>query len=190
MNADRLARGKDVLVLEPTHLIGLGLIIVLVGVGWQALQPSDPRALAEKLNKLEYDFDKLVRPRTISEEQISTIEKFLLERADQRKKAVIHYPPSNEEASEYAAGIYHGFRRGGWEASIKPLDHGQSVNDGLSFQVYAPPMDEEATRPTTQELVMRALAAAKITYNGSGGGVRQDVEETTVFFYVGHRPRR
>jgi len=104
--------------MEPHHLIIIGLAGVFVFVGialagaiWQAKTVGVPSPdLQTKINELQAAYEKYVTPRQVSEDQIKIIEKFLLERAAQKRRVVVYYAPSNQEASEYASGIYKAFR--------------------------------------------------------------------------------
>ena len=61
LNERRARQGKSRIGLEPLHIIGLGLLIALGGVGWQIFWGSS----SSQLERLQADFDRLVRPRLL-----------------------------------------------------------------------------------------------------------------------------
>ncbi|MBO6949754.1 MAG: hypothetical protein JJ855_17375 [Rhodospirillales bacterium] len=186
INNWRASKGRARLVLEPIHLLGAGLLLALVGVGWQMWKgPASGGANSGKITEIESVLDRLVSPRQFTDEQAQKLEEFLLKR--EKHKIEILYIPSNQEAAEYAAKLFNAFRNAEWEASIFAAPHDRTMNEGVEYRIQYPP--DAPPSPTTGQLLQRALEHAGVPLRGGGSSRQQDFEETKVFLYVGHRPR-
>src|SRR4030095_9529510 len=157
-------RGKR--VLEPIYLIIFGLAIFAFGwiwfIGRPSVSSSEIAELSSKLNTVQDEYERLVKPRKLSDEQAEKIEKFLLERQSIRAPVVVYYAHSNQEAHEYASGFYHAFRRGGWDVTIKALGFDQTVSDGTKVEVSWPNNAEEKQKQMVSEAIARALSLANV----------------------------
>ena len=184
VNEWQASRGRRMVTFEPVHLIAVGLLMAFAGVTWHILQTSS------KLNDLQANFDKFLKPRDVTDAGVKAIEQFLLPRPPQKLTVVYAWPDS--EAQEYAARIHKGIRLGGWDVQILSEDAADAeigpLPEGLLIRVKYP-KNWQAGSPKALELLKQALAEANIRAGSESGG-QADVSEPKVFLGVGSKSRR
>lgn len=184
VNNVRESRGRPRLMLDPIHVIAFGLLIVLVGIGWQAFRstvpPSQLATLQNQLKDLQANFDALVKPRTISEEQEKTLVDYLLPRDHGSIRIV--FEDLDSEASKYASILNKAIERGGWQIS-RMSPNATPLPEGVHIHTW---IKRGEKKPHGADLLQQAFLEASIPLmgTGSGGG-----EETVVELRVGPKPR-
>lgn len=179
--------------MEPHHLVILGLAGVLVfvaitlaGVVWQAQTPGGPSAdLQTKMNELQATYEKYVRPRELSDEQIVAIGEFLLKRPPQKISVI--FEVNNGEANHYTAQIHRAFEMAHWESRLLAADKDTRLLEGVRYDVKYPPGSTDKNIPDD---IRRAFQAASAPLGGGGSGQTSKTGELYVEMIVGHRPRR
>lgn len=154
-----------------------------------ANRSDDIRQLSEKIDQLQSVFDRYVKPRKLSKEQIDAIEQFLLHRPKHKIRIVCDHP--NNEANSFAGQISQGFRHANWDVQFvhwKPGD--PPIQEGLHLRVRYP-TDPESAKSAKSACadVHRSLEAAGVQLDGSGSGSGKLTPEIDIMLAVGHKRR-
>lgn len=168
--------------VEPSYIIAAGFVLVALGFIWQAVYPP---ASAKMLANLQSDFNRLVKPRVLSEEQMAAVEKFLLQRPKQKIKFV--FEQYDSEANQYAVHLYRTFERAHWEVASLTTDKDIRLPEGLSFTVKYP--RESNGDKNASDDITRAFKEANIPLQGSGSSRDSETGELYVIMNVGPRPK-
>jgi hypothetical protein len=191
----RAAIGKP--ALEPSHLIIIGVIgtwltmtVAMAGVVWQY---SKPAIEPDDLKSLRDDFDKYIKPRRLTADQITAISEFLLKRPAQ--EITIYWDSLDQEAGQYASDIYQALHQGGWDVKMNAvqdgkLPEGRPVGIGATYQVQMGSASKGGN-PKAIDLLQQAAQATRINlFNGGGstGPGSATKPEDTVMILVGKRP--
>lgn len=198
VNVRRRQRGKPVIMFEPIHLIGVGLLVALIGVGWQIWRgptTGSPSAeLQSQISEIRADLDRYVKPRRITEEQHGTIVKFLLDRKPPETVHILHHSPDDEAAS-YAAQINHALIKADWKTTSYagvppnlPREDRTIIKTGIYFFVEYTPTQHENSRAI--RLLEDAFREAKIQAGGMGSWTNSQGKEMKLYLCIGPRPRK
>lgn len=187
-NDKREVRGKRRITLEPDHIIAAGLFIALAGVCWQIFQPvsraSQLSEIEAKLSEIGSAYDKYVKPRELSQDQIDAMEAFLLPRPSHKIKVI--FPDRNREANHYAAQFYRTFKKAHWECELLS-DEAPKFIEGLRYNVKYP--DTRKGDANVADDLKRAFEAAGMAIGGGSSG-SSETGELYVELLVGPRPTR
>ena len=157
----------------------LPIILGLAFCVWAYFIGSTLFRLKLEAQSLRSNLDLYVKPRTLTEEQITALASSLSQSDPQDVKVIV--PVNDAEAANYMGQILGGLTRGGWKiAGIAYSD--QQMNQGISIFVEQPGQSQnpDPKHPTPDVLLRRALDAAKIIVNGSGGSYGKPAYSLTI----------
>jgi len=190
-NTWREKRSKARLVFEPTHLIAIGFIVIAVGFIWQAISPSHApnEELLKKIDALQSDINKFIKPRELSDAQAKIITDFLLPRT--KYTVQIFFSPS-DEANSYAGQLMSAFKAADWDIVGKGIHRVASRPDLPSHEgvgIYAALPQGSKASGKAFDLASEALAKAQVKHRGSGS-LLSETDTEYVVIVIGPRETR
>lgn len=143
---------------------------IVLGVGfcvWAYSVGATLSRLDRETRALRSNIDLYFKPRSLSEEQITSMAAGLSKVDSQNIALVVH--ANDAEAANYMGQIAGGLIRGGWKITRTSYSVEQ-MNQGVSINVEFPgqPVNPDPKHPRPDEILNRAMNEAKIVVNGSG----------------------
>lgn len=139
----------------------------------------------KRVGALETDYNRYVKPRDISEEQMNAAEQFLYGRP--KCKGRIIFVAGDREANSFAGKIHRVFQRAHWrDVALTSAEPNATVDDGVSLNISHALSDK---KDLTMDDVKRGLEKAGIVFDRCGSGGSQATTETHFVVAIGHRPR-
>lgn len=142
------------------------------------------------LMRLRNDVDCLVMPRSLTDEQVTTIGDFLSK--NDHHEIVISSVRYDAEAGNYSGDFRRAFEKGGWTV-VGVAGVSEDGQEGISLN-YTQTMESNAEKsdpkhPKPDALIMQAFRLAHIELDANGGGSGVSITKNVLSLRIGHRRR-
>jgi hypothetical protein len=157
----------------------LPIILGLLFCVWAYFIGTTLYRLSHEAQSLRSNLDLYVRPRTVTQEQISSMAAYLSQYDPHDIQVIVH--ANDAEASNYMGQIAGGLIRGGWKIVSTGYIHEQ-MNQGISINTEQPgqPQNSDPKHPTPELILQRALQQANIPVSGGGGSYNRPAYSITI----------
>lgn len=156
-----------------------------------AVQLADLSEAISQVREMRALFERHVKPRELSQEQMDAMEQFLIARPKHKIRIVVDQ--SNGEAARFAKQILQIFGRAHWDARmVQPKKDSDPLllQEGLFLGMYFK-MGQGPLAGKTEDDITRALGKAGIAFTATTATASATIEgsELDIALVVGHRPR-
>ncbi len=160
-------------------IVYLPIVLGLLFCVWAYFIGSTLYSLNHEAQSLRYNLDLYVKPRTVTQEQITTMAAYLSQYDPHEIKVAVH--ANDSEAANYMGQIAGGLIRGGWKILSTNYIQEQ-MNQGISINIEqtGQPQNPDPKHPTPELILQRALQQANIPVSGGGGSYNRPAYSITI----------